>query len=423
MENKGAEAKQSDRNAWLPFEVLGEVFHYVVCEDGPLALRNVMFVCKLWSTASIQHPQLWTRIFLERPFFTYFSGTPILTACAFLKQCLNRSGSLPLHLRLGCDDLDYFHPSFRSRRGRFIDGPTVPFALLLEVMKQSDKEYIKRCESLVWRCVYGDDTLTHVLSIFPPQLPLLRFLSVSRIEHSADSSFSHCPSLAEVELSDYTEERQFFPSQDLARVKSLSFNNNGVWIAHDIICISRFSSLEVLVLSNGIAEDAAEAKEPEYRHTEISIDEPLQLPHLRIVTVRGTVPRVILLQLAAPSLRELRIEDDRLGRTSVPDLHTLIPPSCHQIHVRFKTMINVETPSWLEDIESLLEKAPQINILRVNKWVQRELEALFRGSRTSNGEWTRSVDGIVYHRMAGNMGWKDVHITSAWEEVVYTSGA
>ena len=410
MANKDAETKQSDRNAWLPFEVLGEVFHYLVCEDGPLALRNVMFVCKLWYTACIQHPQLWTRIFLDRPFFTYFRDTPILATCAFLKEWLHRSGSLPLHLRLGgCNDLDYFYPSLHWPRDLSVEAPTRRFALLLEVMKQSDKRYIKRCESLIWHCVYGDDTLMHVLSIFPPQLPLLRFLSVSRFNHSIDSSFSRCPALAEVELSDHAEERTFFPGQDFARVKSLSFNNNGIWIGYDIICISRFSSLEVLVLSNR----ADEAKEPEYSHMGIPIIEPLQLPHLRILTVRGTVPQDILLRLVAPSLRELRIQDDSQGCTSVPRLHTLIPPSCHQIHARFSPMVKVETPNWLWDIESLLAKAPQINILRVSDWVQRELEDLLHGSQTLSGEWIWSMDGIVYHRMVNGMVWKDVHITSA----------
>ena len=407
MANKDAETKQSNWNVWLPFEVLGEVFHYVVCEDGPLALRNVMFVCKLWYTASTQHPQLWTRIFLDCPFFTYFRDTPILTTCAILKQWLHRSGSLPLHLRLGCDDLDYFYPSFLCPSDLSVGDPTGRFARLLEVMKQSDKGYIKRCESLIWHCVYGDDTLALVPSIFPPELPLLRFLSVSRFNHSVDSSFSRCPALAEVELSDHAEHHPFFPNQDLARVKSLSFNNNGIWVVNDITCISRFSSLEVLVLSNG------EVKKPEYSPIGIPINEPLQLPHLRILTVRGTVPRDIIRQLVAPSLRELRIEDDSHGCTSFPQVHTLIPPSCHQIHARFSPMVKVEDPSWLWDIESLLAKAPQINILRVSEWVQRELEDLLHGSQTLSGEWIWSAGGIVHHRMVSGMVWKDVHITSA----------
>lgn len=189
----------------------------------------------------------------------------------------------------------------------------------------------------------GDDIATRVLSIFPRHLPLLRFLSVSRFDPSFYSHFSHCTALAEVELSDHIEERPFFPSQDLARVKILLFINNGIWVACDILYIARFTSLEVLALSNGIVRDAEEAKEPKYSRTGIRIDEPLQLPHLRILTVRGTVPKDILLQLAVPSLRELLIEDGGQGRTFIHHLYTLFPPSCQQIRARLSPMAEVES--------------------------------------------------------------------------------
>ena len=374
MSDTDAATVKSDRNAWLPFEILGEIFHHVVCVDGPLTLRHIIFVCKLWYTASIQHPQLWTRIFLDRPFFTYFKDTPILTTCAFLKQCLDRSGSLPLSLRLGCDDLEEFRPSSESTLDFSVENFVDRFLHLLEVMKQSDKKHIKRCESLIWRCEFECDLETQVLSIFPPQLPLLRFLSVSKFEFDFDSTFPHCPSLAEVELSDHHEKHAFFPDQDFARVKTLSFNNNGLWMGYDILCIARFASLETLVLSNGIRGD------PEYNQTAFHADEPLLLPHLRVLTVRGTIPKDILLQLVAPSLLQLLIEDDNKGRATIHDLHILIPPSCHQIHARLSPMVKEDNPIWFWDLASLLKKLPQVNVFYVSKWMQKAIEDLFYDS-------------------------------------------
>ena len=370
MADTDAETKKSERNAWLPFEILGEIFHYVVCVDGPLTFRHIIFVCKLWYTASMHHPQLWTKIFLDGPFFTYFRDTPISTTCAFLEQCLDRSGSAPLSLRLGFGDLGEFRPShdflLETSIGRFL--------LLLEIMEQSDRKHIKRCESLIWHCALESDLEAEVLRIFPPQLPLLRFLSVSKYEFEFDSHFPHCPSLTEVELSDHHEQRAFFPDQDFARVKTLSFSNNGLWMGYDILCIARFTSLEDLSLSNGVGGD------PEYNQTTFHADEPLQLPHLRVLTVRGIIPTDILRQLVAPSLLKLLIEDDNKGRATIEGLHILIPPSCRQIHARLSPVVEGENPSWLYDLWSLQKNLPQVNVFYVPKWMQQEMEDLFQGS-------------------------------------------
>ena len=376
MAGMSTEFRDSGRNAWLPFEILGEVFHHVVYEDGPPALRHVMFVCKLWYTASIHHPQLWTRIFLDGPFFKYFKDTPILSTCAFLQQWLDRSGTSPLHLRLGCNYLYEFYPSRRSGLDLSVETADRRFVLLLDVMKKSDKVHIKRIESLVCRSAAEYLVEEDILSIFPPQLPLLRFMSISSLCYESAVSFSHCPLLTEVELSDYYERRPFFQSRDLARVKTLSFHNNGNWMSDDIVYIKGFASLEVLVLSNGTTGIHG-YRGSRYSSTRNHADTPVKLPHLRILTVRGTVPKDIFLRLIAPALQELLIEDDDKGRTSVPDLYTLIPPSCHRIRTHLSPKVKGANSLWSKDLTSLVEMAPQINVLYVSKWMQQEMEGLF----------------------------------------------
>ena len=370
------EIRDSVWNAWLPFEILGEVFHHVVRGEGPLGLRHIMFVCKLWYTASIQHPQLWTRILLDDPFFIYFRDTPILSTCAFLQQWFDRSGALPLHLHLGCDDLHNFCPSSHSPLDFSVENPTDRFARLLEVMKKSDKVHIKRTESLVWRNATAFFVEEDILSIFPPQLPLLRFMSISAFHYDSFFSFPSCPVLTEVELLDHYQKQPFFQSRDLTRIKTLSFHNNGSWMSDDIVYIMGFASLEVLVLSNGTAGIHG-CMESRYSRTGIHADKPIQLSHLRILTVRGAVPKDILLQLVVPALRELLIEDDDKGRTSVPDLYTLIPPSCHQIRTHLSPRVEAANSRWSRDFTSLVEMVPQLNVLYVSKWMQQEMEGLF----------------------------------------------
>ena len=371
MAGMSTESRDSGRNAWLPFEILGEVFHHVVYEDGPLALRHIMFVCKLWYIASTQHPQLWTRIFLDGPFFKYFKDTPILSTCAFLQQWLDRSGTSPLHLRLGCNYLYEFYPSRRSGLNRSVENAARRFVLLLDVMKRSDKVNIKRIESLVWRNAAEYFVEEDILSIFSPQLPLLRFISISELTADFFSSFSHCPLLTEVELLHHSENTPFFQSQDLARVKTLTFHCDGLWKSFDIVCIGRFTCLEVLVLSNGAVGESR------YNHTSIHADKLMQFSHLRILTVRGAVPKDVLLQLVAPALRELLVEDDDKGHTSISELYTLISPSCHQIRAHLSPKVKEVNPLWSRDLRSLVEMVPQLNVLYLTKWMQQEMEGLF----------------------------------------------
>ena len=376
MASMSTETRVSVWNAWLPFEILGEVFHHVVLGDGPLGLRHIMFVCKLWYTASIQHPQLWTRIFLDGPFFKYFKDTPILSTCAFLQQWLDRSGTSPLHLRLGCDYLYEFHPSVQSGLDRSVENPVRRFILLLAVMKKSDKVHIKRIESLVWRNDPEYYVKEDILNIFPSQLPLLRFISISALTYKFSSGFSHCPLLTEVELLAYYESTPFFQSQDLARVKTLTFHCDGIWMSFDIVYIRGFTSLEVLVLSNQTAAIFG-GMEPIFRSTTNCPDKPLQLPHLRILTVRGAVPKDVLLQLFAPALRELIVEDDDKGHAFIPELYAPIPPSCHQIRARLSPRVKGANPLWSRDLRSLVEMVPQLNVLYVSTWMQQEMEELF----------------------------------------------
>ena len=373
MAGMSTETRDSVWNAWLPFEILGEVFHHVVSGEGPLGLRHIMFVCKLWYTASIQHPQLWTRILLDGPFFIYFRDTPISSTCAVLQQWLDRSCALPLHLHLGCDDLHNFRPSHSRPYDFSVENPTNRTARLLEVMKKSDKVHIKRIESLVWRNAPEFFVAKDILSIFPPQLPLLRFMSISAFRYDSFFSFSYCPLLTEVELSDHYQRHPFFQSRDLTRIKTLSIHNNGCWMSDDIVYIMGFVSLEVLVLS----DRTAGTSRYRYSRTRIHADKPVQLSRLRILTVRGAVPKDILLQLVVPALRELLIEDDDEGRTSVPDLYILIPPSCHQIRAHLSPKVKGANSLWSKDLTSLVEMTPQINVLYVSKWMQQEMEGPF----------------------------------------------
>jgi hypothetical protein len=75
-------------------------------------------------------------------------------------------------------------------------------------------------------------------------------------------------------------------------------------VGYDILCIVRFAPLEVFVPSNGISGDPRD-EEPQYNRTEFYADELLQLPHLRILTVRGIISEnIVLFQLAKMTARD-----------------------------------------------------------------------------------------------------------------------
>jgi hypothetical protein len=102
--------------------ILGKIFCYL-CGDGPLPLRHLLFVSKMFLYAAINNAQLWTTISFDTDFINHFKGRSAKHAKGFIKQCLLHSGELPLSLRIvHLLDMDYSLRPFADIYGPQIQG-------------------------------------------------------------------------------------------------------------------------------------------------------------------------------------------------------------------------------------------------------------------------------------------------------------
>ena len=76
-------------------DILGKIFYYL-CGDGPLPLRHLLFISKVFFDAAINNAQLWTTISFDDDFAVHFKGRSVKHAEGFIKQCLLHSGELPV---------------------------------------------------------------------------------------------------------------------------------------------------------------------------------------------------------------------------------------------------------------------------------------------------------------------------------------
>ena len=100
----------------MPFELLGEIFRYL-CINGPLPLRHALCISKSFNNAAVHSAYLWSTVSLDVQLFEHFRNRTCDEADAFLEQCLRRSGTTPLHLKIDFEGLSSLHPKHPTNRG------------------------------------------------------------------------------------------------------------------------------------------------------------------------------------------------------------------------------------------------------------------------------------------------------------------
>jgi len=307
------------RNDLVPFELLGEIFSYVSC-DGPLHLRHVLFVCRLWYRSVVNHPELWSKIAVDETFFRRFHRRSMLgRGERFLGLCLSRSGDLPLHLVVSGR-----HVSLNS---------LVRLAHISNVLRRlaqwqtpSGEYALSHLESIHWRFSDDDDEISLYRAYFPAQLPKLKVLSIRSLFlqhhiHGAGVPFPSCPKLQEVHLVDHFEEWPYFPDENLARVRVLHYTgpNGRGWSFYDVACIRRFPALHTLVLRDVGTPSAVLFPLPGQANL---VPTRVELPRLRTLRIVGRVAPIVFYNLDAPALQTLHFQSNTLGFDSLATFGT-----------------------------------------------------------------------------------------------------
>lgn len=304
------------RNDIVPFELLGEIFSYM-SGDGPLHLRHVLFVCRLWYQSVVNHPKLWCKITVDESFFRRFHHRFMVgRGERFLRHCISRSGDIPLHLVVSGR-----HVSLNSLvRLSHISNV---LRLLARWQTPSGEYAISRLESIHWRFSDDEEEISLFRTYFPAQLPGLKVLSIRSLflQNRIHTPFPQCPLLNEVHLIDHYESH-YFPKGDFARVRLLEYTGSSGrgWSWSDVACIGRFAALHTLVL-----RDVGTMP----RQQGLLAGAQVELVRLRILRTIGRVPPIIFYNLDAPALQTLQFQSNASGTDSLATFGT--PPMIQNV--------------------------------------------------------------------------------------------
>jgi len=232
----------------MPFELLGEIFRYL-CLNSPLPLRHALCVSKSFYNAAVHSAYLWSTVSLDVQLFEHFRNRTCDEADAFLEQCLRRSGTTPLHLKIDFEGLSSLHPktSYQSWNNPPSASPRYRLRRLLQTFGKVDVNAFKRCASLV--LCHSFELVAGVLESLPERLPSLQYLHLSQFEAPLSREpFPECPMLKYVHLSaDHRVPLRFWGT-NFTRVKTLTFEKGALWDLFDIATLSLFPAIQHLNL-------------------------------------------------------------------------------------------------------------------------------------------------------------------------------
>jgi len=357
----------------MPFELLGEIFRYL-CLNGPLPLRHALCVSKSFYNAAVHNAYLWSIVSLDVQLFEHFRNRTCDEADAFLEQCLRRSGTLPLHLKIDLDGLYCLYP--RARHRSFNNpSPTEEFHIqlrrLLQTFGQVDFKALERCVSLVWYQHFNQRLAIAILESLPKRLPSLQYLYLSQLATpSHHQQFLECPMLKSVHLSaNYCVPPQFWGT-NFTRAKTLTFEKSIQWTLHDIGTLSLFPSIQHLNLSaSGIMAHWCGGPK---KATQV-----VQFLHLRTLRVIGIIPGAVLARLEAPALEGLYVEADYGGYTSIMTLHDHYPHfHCSKLYALLPPITATVDRQWSGRLEALANKCSRLEVVYVSGWMEAECEGM-----------------------------------------------
>jgi len=348
----------TDHLSRMPSGVLSKILSHL-CNHGPLALRHLLFASKGLYYAAVNDASLWTTISFDTAFFTHFRRRPLEQAKSFTEQCLRWSSSLPLCIRIDCDD------AF----GDLLPGP-------LRALSNPKYWGSDRCTSLIWdRDTWDKVTAKTFITLLPKELPSLRHLSLTRFEDPTDGiQFPNCPVLEKVEMLEHSKPCPSLWGTNLAHVTTLSFGNHVGWVDYDIYTLSLFPSLRDLTVFTRNSRYSLHG----LVFSNLEPAPPFQ--HLQTLRIRGYLPPELLTSLVAPALEALHIEANNKGHTSTAVLRDSFSCLCLHLYALLPEPVTRTEPQWATNLSTLVQKCTRVETLFVSKWMEEECITLLDGS-------------------------------------------
>ena len=328
-------------------EILRKILIHL-CDDGPLALRHVLFTSKWFYNTAVNDAELWTTIILDGEFFDYFVKRPARQANTFLMHCLLRSGVLPRRIYIENDGVfDINHPGILE---------------LFSIVKNGAFE----------RCTSQFASWSYAMVLLPEELPSLRSLFLSSIVNPADGSqFPNCPMLETVEIMSHRGSYPSFWGTSFAHVTTLILGHDSVWSSYNITTLSLFPVLQDLTL---FTQGALGWR------TDWDSVLPVQINSLRILRVHGCIQSVIPTKLVIPALEEPHLKAGALYLTPIAALGSTLKPLCRHLFALLPKAVSAKEPAWAAALSKLVQKCTRLETLSISKWMEKKCKEFMGGS-------------------------------------------
>ena len=335
----------------MPSGVLSKIlFHLSV--DGPLALRHLLLVSKWFYYTVVNEDTLWTTISFDAEFFSHFRGRSVKQANSFAEQCLRRSNSRPLCIRIMCDG---------AFENELIAGP-------LQALRNPMYRGYQRCTSLIWyHDKWSAQKVRGIVAMLPEEFPSLQQLSLFCFrDPMGGSPFPNCPVIDRVEILGHNRPRPVFWGTNFAHVTTLCFGNSSIdgWANFRIAMVSLFPGLRDLTL---FTDGTGAPKRLESQG-------PVEFQYLQFLRVRGCIPSEVLTCVVAPILEELHIKANTFHRTSIATLRYYSEPHCRHLHAHLPEAVSVEEPHWAEAFAVLVGEYTRLKTLHISKWMEEKCQ-------------------------------------------------
>jgi len=346
-------------NDILPPEVLSEVFYHATAKHGALELHSVLLVCRLWYNITLKEPRLWTMISVDDVLLSRLFPMPFEAARRFVRQCVDRSGRLPMHVFI--DTTSFYtlaNPPYRFRLLGCAASICDKIRAMMDIGHFNGRS--SRLETLMLYGISPEERFVCDLMLNGWKFPLPR-VELHRI--AAQCRTPRIPSLTSVVFVNPIWAFNL-PEEALQRdmkIKLLSLQKSWAWFLDDLLAIGIYKGLTILRLLSKPSINDVESNfytdQPAYG------DLSILLPSVNTLSLTGEIPHEVLDALDLPALLAIEIRNHgprhSMGFIQNTTLH-------HNVKKLEVLIFGQGTHRWTSELAAVLTGALKLQTLIVS---------------------------------------------------------
>ena len=299
---------------------------------------------------------------------------------SFYEACIRQSKSAPLKVTIDLEGFSDWNDQHFLRTNS---------TRLLTLFVEQTREHATRWKEFVWNHDRSLITAQYFLEYLPQELPSLQRLTINlhwdKLIERNQRQFPICPNLQTLSLIDIWDdndemEAALFQKSEFLSVKSLLIGNGMAWMDIDFRYMANFQNIHTLTLAS-LSGDVI---------CECDATSPVNVPHLRLLRLRGRVPHKVLSLIIPPDNLTVVVEDSDEPQSIDTLYGTGIAKEMTTLHVDWSESIS------LSSAFELLKDASRLEAVYLSRQVEETLLGhKFEQFRADHGYSFSIYTGVV----------------------------